>query len=63
MDDIKRSYQGNTDKLSEHAKIEDLMYNQDILGFSYELIDLVGCGIVDRIKHKGIHVRTDAKIT
>ena len=27
MDDIKRWYQGNRDKLSEHAKIEDLMYN------------------------------------
>ena len=31
MDDIKRWYQGNRDKLSEHAKIEDLMYNWDIL--------------------------------
>ena len=63
MDDIKRWYQGNRDKLSEHAKIEDMMYNWDILGTSYELIDLVGCDIPDSIKHKGIHIGIDAKIT
>ena len=63
MDDIKRWYQGNRDKLSEHAKIEDLMYNWDILGACYELIDLVRCDIPDSIKHKGIHIGIDAKIT
>ena len=62
MDDIKRWYQGNRDKLSEHVRIEDLMYNWDILGTSYEL-DLVGCDISDSIKHKGIHIGIDAKIT
>ena len=62
MDDIKRWYQGNRDTLSEHARIEDLMYNWDILGTSYEL-DLVGCDISDSIKHKGIHIGIDAKIT
>ena len=62
MDDIKRWYQGNRDKLSEHARIEDLMYNWDILGTSYEL-DLVGYDISDSIKHKGIHIGIDAKIT
>ena len=62
MDVIKRWYQGNRDKLSEHARIEDLMYNWDILGTSYEL-DLVGCDISDSIKHKGIHIGIDAKIT
>ena len=63
MDDIKRWYQGNRYKLSEHEKIEDLMYNWDILGTSYELIDLVGCYITDSIKHKDIHIGIDAKIT
>ena len=62
MDDIKRWYQGNRDKLSEHARIEDLMYNWDILGTSYEL-DLVGRDMSDSIKHKGIHIGIDAKIT
>ena len=63
MDDIKRWYQGNRDKLSEHAKIEDLMYNWDILGTSYEFNNLVGRDIPDSIKHKGIHIGIDAKIT
>ena len=63
MDDIKRLYQGNRDKLSEHAKIEELMYNWEILGTSYELIDLVGRGLPDSIKHKGTHTGIDAKIT
>ena len=62
MDDIKRWYQGNRDKLSEHAKIEDLMYNWDILSTSYEL-DLFRCDIPDSIKQKGIHIGIDAKIT
>ena len=39
------------------------MYNWDILGTSYELIDLVGCYIPDSIKHKDIHIGNDAKIT
>ena len=43
MDDIKKWYQGNRDRLSELAKTEDLMYNWDILGTFYELIDPVGC--------------------
>ena len=38
------------------------MYNWDILGASYELIDLVGCYIPDSYKHKDIHIGIDAKI-
>ena len=63
MDDIKRWYQGNRNTLTEHAKIQDLMYNWDILGASYEFIDLIGWDIPDSIKHKGIHIGIDAKIT
>ena len=63
MDDIKRWYQGNRDKLSELAKTEDLMYNWNILGTFYELIDLVGCDIPDSITNKDIHIEIDAKIT
>ena len=63
MDDIKRWYQGNRDKLSNHAKIEDLMYNWDIFGTSYEITDLVRCDIPGSIKHKGIHIGIDANIT
>ena len=63
MDDIMRWYQGNRDKLSEYAKIEDFIYNWDILGISYKFIDLVGRDIPDSIKDKGIHIGIDAKIT
>ena len=63
MDDIKTWYQGHRDRLSELAKAEDLMYNWDIVGTCYELIDLVGCDIPDSITHKGIHIGIDAKVT
>ena len=63
MDDIKKWYQGNRDRLSELAKTEHLMCNWDILGTCYELIDLVGCNIPDSITHKGIRIGIDAKIT
>ena len=63
MDDIKKWYQGNRDRLSELAKTEHLMCNWDILGTCYELIDLVGCNIPDSITHKGIHIGIDVKIT
>ena len=63
MDGTKRWYQGNRNKWSKHAKIEDLMYNWDILGTSYEITDLVRCDMLDSIKHKDIHIGIDAKIT
>ena len=63
MDDIRKWYQGNRDRLSELAKTEHLMCNWDILGTCYELIDLVGYNIPDSITHKGIHIGIDAKIT
>ena len=53
--------QKHRDKLPEHAKIEDLMNNWDILDISYEFIDLVGCAISDSIKHKHIYIRLDVK--
>ena len=39
------------------------MYNWDILGTFYELIDLVECDIPDSITNKDIHIEIDAKIT
>ena len=63
MDDIKSWCQGKRDRLPELEKTEDLMYNWNILGTCYELIDLVGCDISDSITHKDIHIGIDAKIT
>ena len=63
MDDIKSWCQGKRDRLSELEKTEDLMYNWNILGTCYELIDLVGYDISDSITHKDIHIGIDAKIT
>ena len=58
MDSVMQKHRG---KLSEHAKIADLMNNWDILDISYEFIDLVGCGISGSIKHKDIYIGLDVK--
>ena len=49
------------DKLLEHAKIENLMNNWDILGIFCEIINLVECVIQDGIKHKDIYIGLDAR--
>ena len=58
VDGIMEKYR---DKLLEHAKIEKLMNNWDILGISFEPIDIVGCVIPDGIKHKDIYIGLDAR--
>ena len=48
------------DKLPEHVKLANLMNNWDILGTSFELIDLVGCVIPDGINDNDIYIGLDS---
>ena len=58
VDSVMQKHRG---KLPEHAKIEDLMNNWDILDISYKFIDPVGCAISGSIKHKDIYIGLDVK--